>query len=344
MRILFLGLALLSASVTVHAQRFFDDEPRVAAWLKENKVPAVGIGILRDGKLRQVKVHGELRSGEPAPYDTIFNVASLTKPVVTLLTLRLVSQGKWDLDEPLAKYWVDPDVAADPRHKLLTTRHVLSHETGFRNWRFLEESKKLTFHSEPGTEFHYSGEGFEYLRAALEKKFGKPLAELSRSIVFEPLGMTDTRHAWDAKTDESRFARWHDKEGNNTYTDHRITTSNAADNLLTTVEDYGRFGVAVLSGAGLSGAVFQEMLKAQSMMRPTVPFGLGWEIHNDLAGGEYALIHSGSDEGVNAVMILLPRSKQGLIVLTNSDVGYRVYEKVITENLEVGKELMGRAK
>lgn len=48
-----------------------------------------------------------------------------------MLTLRLVSSGEWNLDEPLANYWVDPDVASDPRHKLLTTRHVLSHRTGF---------------------------------------------------------------------------------------------------------------------------------------------------------------------------------------------------------------------
>src|SRR5688572_8038368 len=87
---------------------------------KEQKVPAVEVGVVRDGRGREVKVYAELADGVPAPYDAIFNVASLTKPVVTMLTLRLVSMGKWDLDEPLAKYWTDPDVAADPRAKQLT--------------------------------------------------------------------------------------------------------------------------------------------------------------------------------------------------------------------------------
>jgi CubicO group peptidase (beta-lactamase class C family) len=60
---------------------------------------------------------GELKPGVPAPRNTIFNVASLTKSVVALLALKLVSTGKWSLDEPLDKYWVDPDIKDDPRHK-----------------------------------------------------------------------------------------------------------------------------------------------------------------------------------------------------------------------------------
>src|SRR5215216_7742468 len=143
-------------ALSVHAQDPIDQ------LLKENGVPAVGVGIIRDGERRQVKVYG-------GPYDKVFNVASLTKPVVALLTLKLVSQGKWDLDEPVAKYWTDPDVAGDPRAAKLTTRHILTHQTGFANWRWMEESKKLQFHFDPGTQHQYSGEGFEYLRHALEK-------------------------------------------------------------------------------------------------------------------------------------------------------------------------------
>src|SRR5687768_1890417 len=129
-----LVLFLFFARTAVADARFFDDADAIARWLAENHVPAVGIGVIRDGKPRQVKVYGELRKGVPAPYNTIFNVASLTKPVVILLTLKLVSSGQWSLDEPLAKYWVDPDVAGDPLHANLTTRHVLSHQTGFANW------------------------------------------------------------------------------------------------------------------------------------------------------------------------------------------------------------------
>src|SRR6187397_726016 len=107
----------------------FGFETKIPAWLKETNVPAVGIGVIENGKLKYAKVFGELKKGEPvskaAPANTIFQVASLTKPIVEMLTLKLVSTGEWKLDEPLASYWVDPDVQNDPRHKKLTTRHVL---------------------------------------------------------------------------------------------------------------------------------------------------------------------------------------------------------------------------
>jgi CubicO group peptidase (beta-lactamase class C family) len=316
----------------------------IANLLAEHKVPAAGIGIIRNGRLQEVKVVGELRKGEPAPYDAIFNVASLTKPIVSMLTLRLVSSGEWQLDQPLAEYWVDPDVAGDPRHRLLTTRHVLGHRTGFPNWRWQTESKKLAFEFEPGTKVQYSGEGFEYLRMALERRFGKSLAQLSRERLLAPLGMTDTHHAWDEHVDELRFARWHDRDGANTYTDFRITTVNAADNLLTTVEDYGRFASSVMSGAGLSPTVAAEMTKPQEGVTGNQHMGLGWEVLTGFSNGEYALVHTGSDEGVHALVMLLPKSGQGLVVMTNGDNGFRLYERLVIESLDLGKEIMARAR
>ena len=67
----------------------------------EKNVPALGIEIIEDGELRQIKVYGKLKKSTPAPDNAIFNIASLSKPISTLLTLTLVSNGDWDLDEPL---------------------------------------------------------------------------------------------------------------------------------------------------------------------------------------------------------------------------------------------------
>lgn len=76
--------------------------------MKENKIPVLGLGIIEEGALKQVKVFGEIKKGISAPYNTYFNVASLTKPVTAMVALRLVSLGKWKLDEPLDQYWTDP--------------------------------------------------------------------------------------------------------------------------------------------------------------------------------------------------------------------------------------------
>ena len=318
-------------------------ERHIPGWMKETNVPAVGVAVIEEGKLKYIKVFGELKSGRPAPANTIFQVASLTKPIVVMLTLHLVTTGEWKLDEPLANYWVDPDVKNDPRHLKLTTRHVLTHQSGFPNWRSMNASKKLEFTADPGTKVNYSGEGFEYLRRALEKKFNQPLDRLAQKRLFQSYGMKDTRFFWDASMNESRFAVAHNKEAK-PYDIYKNTSANAADLLLTTVEDYGKFAVNVLSGKGLSKSVFDDMIRPQA----TYPsgknlfFGLGWMIMPDLSNGEYALLHTGNDPGVSTVVVLFPKSRRGLIVFTNGDNGTQVWTKILAEAFEVGKEMLGR--
>ncbi len=272
-------------------------------------------------------MYGNLGSHGTAPLDTLFNVASLTKPITSMVALRLVSQGRWDLDEPLSKYWVDPDLKGDPRLPKLTTRMVLSHQTGFLNWRWLDPSKKLAFTFEPGTRYQYSGEGLEYLRRAMEAKFGISLDLLARTLVFDPLDMRDTRFVWDDKMDEKRFAIGFDTKGV-PYKLDKWTHANAADNLLTSVEDYGKFLVAVMNGSHLSTAVQNEMLRPQVKTNEGKTFGLGWERY-DLGSGAFALAHGGADEGVQTEVFLLPQTGQGLILFTNVDDGYKIYEALL---------------
>ncbi|OMQ12797.1 serine hydrolase [[Flexibacter] sp. ATCC 35103] len=317
----------------------FDNDPEIEKWLKQNNVPALGIGIINNGKLQQIKVFGELKKGVPAPYNTIWNVASLTKPVTAIVALKLVSSGKWNLDEPLYKYWTDPDIANDPNTKLLTTRIILSHQTGFPNWRSMNESGKLDFKFKPGTKYQYSGEGFEYLRKALEKKFNKTLEQLADELVIKPLKMTDTKFVWNNITDVSRFAIGYDNKGN-AYEPTKNKTANAADDLLTTIEDYGTFLCSVMNSDGLSKKVFDDMTSHQVETKKNKYFGLGFEIY-DLGNNDYALSHGGADEGVQTITLLLPKTKQGLIIFTNVDDGYKVYEKIVNHYLgENGKKII----
>jgi CubicO group peptidase (beta-lactamase class C family) len=317
----------------------FDNDTEIEKWLVENKVPTLGIGVINDGKLQQVKVFGELKKGVSAPYNTLFNVASLTKPITAIVTLKLVSLGKWDLDEPIYHYWIDPDVAKDSNHKKLTTRIILSHQTGFSNWRGNNKDGKLHFEFEPGTKYQYSGEGFEYLRKALENKFHKTLDQLASELVFKPLQMNDTEFLWTKKTDESRFAIGYNNKGI-AYDIIKNKTANAADDLLTTVEDYGKFLVSVLNSEGLSKKVFNDMMTNQVETKIGKHFGLGFEIY-DLGNGEMTLSHGGADNGVQTIIFIFPKSKKGLIIFTNVDDGYKVYEKLLTHYFgENGKKII----
>jgi CubicO group peptidase (beta-lactamase class C family) len=334
-----LCLYLPLMSTTLFGQvALFEDKEITEKWLAEKHIPALGIGVIKDGKMSQMSVFGALEKGRPAPKNTIWNVASLTKPITANVTLRLVSEGKWDLDEPIFHYWTDPDIAKDPRSKLLTTRHILSHQTGFPNWRWKNKSKKLAFDFDPGTKYQYSGEGLEYLRKALEKKFGKTLDKLANELIFNPLSMTDTRFFWDDTVDSTRFAKWHDPKGK-LYETYKNKKANGADDVLTTIEDYGHFLISIMDSSGLSKPVFDEMVKHQVKTKKGKYFGLGFEIY-ELGNDDYALSHGGSDKGVQTIVFIFPKTKQGLIIFTNVDDGYKVYETLLSHYLgDIGKKI-----
>lgn len=313
----------------------FEDKNETKRWLKQMSIPALGIGYIEDGKIKQISVFGEIEKGKKACKNTIWNVASLTKPIVTMTTMTLVNNGDWDLDEPIYQYWVDPDVKNDERHKTLTTRHILSHQTGFPNWRWddVASQNKLSFQFAPGTNYQYSGEGFEYLKKALENKFNLPLEKLVDSLIFKPLKMKNTQFYWGEKMDESKFAKWHTAEGE-LYETHKTTEISAADDLLTTIEDYTKFIMYTLNGAELSKSLQKEMSKQQVRINPYKYWGLGWWIDENInSAGDFAMVHGGDDIGVHTIAFMIPNTKQGLIIFTNSDNGTGAYQEVLLKYL-----------
>jgi CubicO group peptidase (beta-lactamase class C family) len=314
----------------------FIDKTETERWLKQKHIPALGIGFIKDGKIEQISVFGELQSNVPAPKNTIWNVASMTKPITALVALKMINAGKWDLDEPVYSYYTDPDIANDPRAKLLTTRIILSHQTGFPNWRGNNEDGKLSFEFEPGTNYQYSGEGYEYLRKALEKKFKKSLEQLASELIFKPLKMKDTKFIWNNKTDSTRFAKWHNEKGE-LYETQKSTTANAADNLLTTVEDYSKFLDHILNGAGLSDKLYEEMITNQVKINEYKHWGLGWWVDENInENKDFALVHGGDDIGVHAIAFIVPNTKQALLIFTNCDNGTDAFAEILVKYL--GKE------
>ena len=305
-------------------------------WIKSKNIPTFGLGLIKNGKLKSIKVIGDITQGESAPYNTIFNVASLTKPVTAMIALRLASLGKWDLDAPLYTHWIDPDLKDDERHKLITTRLILSHQTGLPNWR---RDKQLAFSFTPGTGYQYSGEGFEYLREALEKKFNTSLDALASEYIFHPLSMHDSQYIWHDNMDEQRVALGF-SDSKNAYDTYKRKKANAADDLLTTVEDYGNFLVASMHGTGLSDAVFNDMQSKQVASKKGKHFSLGFERY-DFKDGNFALSHGGSDNGVKTISFIFPKTQQGILIITNIDDGYKVYKELLREYLgEYGEEIM----
>ena len=151
-------------------------------------VPGVAVAIVERGGVT-TRGFGVTRAGgsDAVDADTVFEAASLSKPVFAYLVLRLAAEGVIDLDHPLGEYLPLPN-PSDAAARATTARHVLSHTTGWRNWRIARDHV-LTADFTPGSRFGYSGEGFYFLQRVVERLTGRGILRLTRERVFEPLGM-----------------------------------------------------------------------------------------------------------------------------------------------------------
>lgn len=163
-------------------------------------VPGVGIAVVEAGKVIWSRPFGVTNVLTLAPIDsrTIFEDASLSKPVFAYLVLQLVDQGLIDLDVPLVQYR-RPDYLADhPWIELITTRDVLRHSTGLPNWRKSPATEKLVPMVKPGVRIDYSGEALLWLQLALETITGQSLDDSMQTHLFGPAGMRDSSYTWNA--------------------------------------------------------------------------------------------------------------------------------------------------
>ena len=225
--------------------------------MADGSVPGLSALLIRDNKVFWQRAFGvmNVETKQPVTPDTIFEAASLSKPVFAYGVLKLVDAGKLDLDTPLVKYLPGAYVENDERLNQITARIVLSHRTGFPNWR---RNDQLKINFTPGERFSYSGEGFVYLQKVVERLTGEPLDAFMQKTVLAPLGMTSSSFVWQAAY-ESRKTYGHDSFG--TVTGRRKPAeANAAASLHTTAADYARFVTAVMTGAGLKKKTAREML------------------------------------------------------------------------------------
>ncbi len=300
-------------------------------WLAEHGVPALTVAVIRDGRVAWTRVYGQQAEDVPATDSTLFNVASLTKPLFAELMLRLAADDRFSLDEPMAPYWTDPDVAADPRHTRFTPRLALSHQLGFTNWR-RETEGVLRIGFEPGSQFRYSGEGFEYARRFAQNRTGASVDSLARQYIFRPLGMHDisfTRQPWFAgrvAVPKGPEGRWGDPSIQD--------TANAADDIHTTVRDYARFVAAVMNREGLPAAFADQRDSIHATGVETcdpakvarcpvrIGYGLGWTIFEYADREENVLWHTGADWGEKAMVFYFPHRREGVVLLTNGANGF----------------------
>lgn len=164
-------------------------------------VPGVAIAVVNDGQLAWSGSFGvtNILTRDPVRDDTLFEAASMTKPVFAYVAMRLVDEKRLDLDMPLVAYRRPDYLGEDPNLERITARHVLEHSTGLPNWA----SGTLVTSSAPGSGYTYSGEAFVWLQLVVEKIMGEGLGSVMRAKLFDPAGMSRSSFGWDPQIAKS---------------------------------------------------------------------------------------------------------------------------------------------
>jgi CubicO group peptidase (beta-lactamase class C family) len=325
----------------------------VTRLMRAAEVTGVGVAILDDGKIAYLKSYGvaDKEKNLPLTADSVMTAASFTKVAFAYLVMQLVDQGILDLDKPVYQYLSKPlprysryrDLAIDSRYRRITARMLLSHTSGFPNWRSFNDDRKLNINFEPGSRYAYSGEGIVLLQMVVEEITKQPLKDLMQGHIFEPLHLTRTSMVWENRFD-SDYANGYDEYGRSLGPERR-EHADAAGSMQTTPRDFARFMLAVMRGEGLRNETRELMLSPQIQIYskhqfPTLAtdttdankpirlsYGLGWGLYWTPYGK--AFFKEGHDEGWRNYAVCFDKEKTGIVIMTNSANGEGIFKELL---------------
>ena len=283
------------------------------------EIPGAALAVIKNGEVVYHKSYGikNSKSKEPVTDDTLFETGSITKAVFGFVVMRLYERGLIDLDKPLFDYLPYEDVAHDPRSKLITARHVLSHQTGFPNWAKRNKNGQFDLKFTPGSQYGYSGEGFEYLKMVLEKITNKTIDTILEDELIKPLKLNNFYFKGHPSILEKSANGHRFEEPKEIRNFNRVMVSYT---LTTDIKSFSEFALALRNKKGLKAQTYQEFLKIQSSREDQVHWGLGIKIEDTELGRNYG--HSGStNSGFVSNFLHYEALDMGFIIFTNSNKG-----------------------
>lgn len=311
--------------------------------LEETLVPGTAVALLRDGRVAWIAGYGysDVERRALVEPTTVFNIGSISKTVAAWGVMRLVEEGRIDLDAPVEAYltrWHLPPSEFD--HHGVTMRRLLSHTAGLRLHGYpgfdpgeelptLEASLSGATNGsgdvrvvmEPGTKWQYSGGGYTLAQLIVEEVTGERFEDYMRRAILRPLGMRNSDYDWAERID-ALAATSYGRLGE-PVPGPRFAAA-AAAGLQTTAEDLAAF-VAV----GLRPRLLKEET-VWLMQRPandaSPEYGLGYGIFDS---NDVRIVgHGGANTGWMAYIAMAPGSGDGLVVLTNGTNGTEVHQQI----------------
>jgi CubicO group peptidase (beta-lactamase class C family) len=309
------------------------------------RVPAVSVAVINNGRIEWARAWGEAEAGSGTPADTatLFQAASISKPVAAIAALRLVEQGRLSLDEDVnarLASWRVPENEHTATEKV-TLRRLLSHSAGTTVHGFPgyeagdtvptvvqildgqapANTNPVRVDTVPGGRWRYSGGGYTIAQLLMTDVTGQPFADLMRDQVLRPAGMIHSTYAQPLPADRAgRAATAHSGAGTPIDGKYHTYPEQAAAGLWTTPSDLARLLIEVQRAYGgetgrvISPGTARQMLTVQSGV-----YGLGFS----LSGRADTLVfgHGGSNAGFRGFAAAVAGSGRGVVVMTNGDNG-----------------------
>jgi CubicO group peptidase (beta-lactamase class C family) len=352
MRLLRLTVFVVALITVVRAQpvAMAPDSLGVPELLTQFKVPAVSVAVIRDFQIEWAKAWGvkDVKTGEAATADTLFQAASISKPVAAMASLRAVQDGRFGLDQDvntILRSWKLPARPASSG-EVVTPRMLMSHTSGTEDGfgfpgyhpdaprpsivQILDGESPANRGSvrlgrPPMTGFKYSGGAVTIQELALTDVLRKPFPLIMREMVLGPIGMTNSTYEQPLPpARHAQAARAHDQAGQPGDAPWRVHPEHAAAGLWTTPTDLAKFAIEVqLALAGRSTRVLSRAT-AQEMVTPVGvgPFAVGFTIAK--VGEGWYFSHGGSNWGFRCDLIAHRSKGYGVAIMTNGDNGGRL--------------------
>jgi CubicO group peptidase (beta-lactamase class C family) len=304
-------------------------------------LPALSVAFFNDGKIVYHRTLGvSAVGGKKADDESVFEACSLSKPVFASLAMKMVEEGKLDLDKPLYLYLPFPEIAYDERYKLITARMVLDHTTGFPNWRWYDKAPDsmhikeggMYMLAQPGT-FGYSGEAYHWLGKVVAHINGlslKNLDSLFQQKIAAPIGMKHSYYSWHPYIGQHKVTGYQQGKVFGKYwpaadVSEDSTIFGPASTLHTNAQQYATFLIALLDGKVLKKETVDTMLKQQSFLpKEWEPYwgeikgwSLGFAVEPTDHGTRYS--HGGDNGGFQAGCMFYRNSNSGYVFFTNCD-------------------------
>lgn len=301
--------------------------------MEAQSVPGASLCVLREGRSELCTGYGYKHATNKMPVtaSTVFEAASLSKPVTAYAVMKLVQDGIMALDESLQNYVDALFIENEPQLHNVTARMVLNHTTGLPNWyRNNDATMSLKFHFEPGTRFSYSSVAFLLLQKVIEHAVQKAFDEFIWQDVLKPLGMLDSSFIWQEKYEES--AAYPHNEHGEPSDFRRKQEAQANSSLYTSSLDYAKFLLEILSPTIVDETLIAQMMTPETELTEHLSWGIGWGLEH-LCDGDYAW-HWG-DNGMYKTFTCLSREcRDGIVILTNGANGLNVCEQLTTKFLQ----------